>query len=97
MYVVEKGNLDCTKVFAGDTVARHLKTYVPGEGFGELALLYNQVRAATITAKTECVLWKIDRDTFNHIVRDSATKKREKYDQFLDQVEILKTLEKAER
>ena len=60
-----------------------LRDYAPGEGFGELALLYNAPRAATITAKEESLLWKLDRDTFNHIVKDAAAKKREKYDNFL--------------
>jgi cAMP-dependent protein kinase regulator len=58
----------------------HLKVYQPGEAFGELALLYNAPRAATIIAKTECVLFSLDRQTFNHIVKDSAAKKREKYE-----------------
>lgn len=83
MYVLEQGSLDCTKVFAGKTEPTFLKEYVPGEGFGELALLYNAPRAASITAKTDYIIWKLDRDTFNHIVKDAASKKREKYDNFL--------------
>jgi len=37
-------------------------------------LLYNCKRAATIKAKTSSKLWKLDRDAFNHIVKDSARK-----------------------
>ena len=49
-----------------------MKEYQPGEAFGELALLYNAPRAANIIAKTECVIWSLDRGTFNHIVKDAA-------------------------
>lgn len=45
---------------------------MPGEGFGELALLYNAPRAATIKAIEDSIVWKLDRDTFNHIVKDAA-------------------------
>ena len=83
MYVLESGMLDCTKTFAGNKDPTHLKVYQPGEGFGELALLYNAPRAATITAKTDYVIYRLDRDTFNHIVKDASSKKREKYDNFL--------------
>jgi len=41
LYVVESGELDCFKLFAGNTEQTHLKIYKPGEAFGELALLYN--------------------------------------------------------
>ncbi len=97
MYVLESGSLDCTKVFTGNSQPTHLKVYQPGEGFGELALLYNCPRAATITAKTDYVCWKLDRDTFNHIVKDAAAKKREKYDNFLQTVDILKSMDPYER
>ena len=60
-------------------------------------MLYNAPRAATIVAKGDVELWSLDRNTFTHILKTAMQKKREKYDNFLDQVEILKTLEKAER
>lgn len=97
MYVLENGTLDCTKIFKGNTEPTLLKTYVPGEGFGELALLYNAPRAATITSKSDYAVWKLDRNTFNHIVKDAAAKKREKYDNFLQSVSILKSMDPYER
>jgi len=72
MYVLESGQLDCTKVFSPGADPTFLKTFQPGEGFGELALLYNAPRAATITAKSDYLIWKLDRDTFNNIVKDAA-------------------------
>ena len=50
LYVVDQGQLDCYKQFNENEEPRHLKVYGPGESFGELALLYNAPRAATIKA-----------------------------------------------
>jgi len=74
-----------------------LKIYKAGEAFGELALLYNAPRAATIIAKTQCTLFALDRETFNHIVKDAAAKKREKYEDFLSKVIILSKMDPYER
>lgn len=97
LFVVENGLLSCTKIFSGATEPTFLKRYEPGDAFGELALLYNAPRAATITADCECLLWCLDRETFNHIVKDSSRKRREKYEDFLKSVKILMNMEPYER
>jgi cAMP-dependent protein kinase regulator len=89
LHVVEVGSLDCHKVFPEDPTPKYLKTYGPGDVFGELALLYNAPRAATIKAKQDCLLWSLDRNTFNHIVKEAAQNKREKYEDFLKSVKVL--------
>ena len=95
--MIGSGTLSCSKIFPGKTDPTFLKAYQPGEAFGELALLYNAPRAATITSNEDCVLWKLDRDTFNHIVKDAAQKRREKYEAFLNRVPIFETMEPYER
>jgi len=97
LFVVGSGTLLCQKVFKGNSDPTFLKTYQPGEAFGELALLYNAPRAATIIANEECQLWRLDRETFNHIVKEAANKKRQRYEQFLTKVPILSTMEPYER
>ena len=77
LFVVENGTLSCSKIFSGKTEPTFLKKYEPGEAFGELALLYNAPRAASILSDSESLLWCLDRETFNHIVKDSSRKKRE--------------------
>ena len=96
LYLVDKGELDCQKVFNPGEAPKHLKVYVPGDSFGELALLYNVPRAATIIAKTDCVLWALDRECFNHIVKDAAIKKRENNMKTLKKVDILSSVEDYE-
>lgn len=97
MYVLESGTLTCTKHFKDNPAPTFLKEYHPGEGFGELSLLYNAPRAATIKAKVPSIVWKLDRDTFNHIVKDAAARKRDKYEQFLSSVKILSSMDPYER
>jgi len=72
LYFIEEGELDCYKTFNKEEGDKWLKLYNPGEAFGELALLYNAPRAATIKSKTDCILWALDRETFKNIVQEAA-------------------------
>ena len=60
LYIIESGKYKCTKVFKGNTEPTFLKTYEPGDSFGELALLYNAPRAATIQAEEPGLLYVLD-------------------------------------
>ena len=61
LYIVDSGTLSCTKIFKGNSDPTWLKKYEPGEAFGELALLYNAPRAATITSDGGSTLFALDR------------------------------------
>jgi len=50
--VVGDGSLECYKTFDPNEGDKLLKTYKPGDVFGELALLYNSARAASILCKS---------------------------------------------
>merc|ERR1712125_300412 len=55
---------------------------------GELALLYNAPRSATVVAAEPSVLWSIDRTTFNVLVNDALRRVRDRRIAFLRSVEI---------
>jgi len=84
LYVVSSGLLNCFKVLEKDTEPTDLKKYTSGEVFGELSLLYNSPRAASIQALEPSVLYSLGRQTFNHIVKESAIENRKKYETFLN-------------
>lgn len=68
-YVVESGILDVyLEQPNGDEPAKIGSPLGGGASFGELALMYNTPRAATIKARTDCVLWTLDRTTFRTIM-----------------------------
>ena len=65
--------------------------------FGELALMYDSPRAATVLAATDCNCWAIDRVTFKTVLMTATVRKRERYIKFLAKVPILEQLSDQER
>ncbi|XP_066479952.1 cGMP-dependent protein kinase 2-like [Tiliqua scincoides] len=70
MYIVAEGELRVTQK------GRQLRTLLPGDVFGELAVLYNCSRTATVTALTLVQLWAIDRQTYRTIITENAKRHR---------------------
>jgi len=91
MFIVENGALECYVKKDGEE--KMVKDVGAGDNFGELALLYNCNRAASVQAKEKSVCWQLDRETFNHIVKDAAAKKREKYEGFFNKVPLLNSVD----
>lgn len=103
-YIVEHGNFDIYIHPSGavqpgpDGMGNKVSTTGPGGSFGELALMYNAPRAATvISADRKSTLWALDRITFRRILMDSAFQRRRMYEAFLEEVPLLASLKPYER
>lgn len=90
-YVIESGTYD---IIINDG---KVGSYESTGFFGELALLYNMPRAATIKASSNGTLWSLDRKTFRQIIVKDNANKRTQYEEFLKSVEILQNINETER
>lgn len=66
-YVIEDGSVDIFLETGASNSVRIGKSLVVGDYFGELALMYNTPRAATVIAAENTVLWRIDRQNYRMI------------------------------
>lgn len=67
-FILHEGEL---VVEIDDKIKRRIN---PGEGFGELALLYSSPRSASIKAIKVSYLWFVDRTTFRKAIASSIEK-----------------------
>lgn len=72
-------------------------SYGPGESFGELALMYNAPRAATVVATSTSTLYSLDRVSFRRILMEHTNRKRKMYENFLAELPFLAKLNIRER
>ncbi|XP_016922117.1 cGMP-dependent protein kinase, isozyme 2 forms cD4/T1/T3A/T3B isoform X1 [Apis cerana] len=86
VYVMEEGKVEVSRD------GKYLSTLAPGKVLGELAILYNCKRTATITAATDCQLWAIDRQCFQTIMMRTGLSRQAEYTDFLKSVPIFKNL-----
>jgi cAMP-dependent protein kinase regulator len=61
-----------------------------GATFGELALLYNAPRAATVVAAEQCKMWALDRTSFAALVQGAMQKRHQETEGLLSQLDFLK-------
>uniref|UniRef100_A0A8C9SLI4 cGMP-dependent protein kinase n=1 Tax=Scleropages formosus TaxID=113540 RepID=A0A8C9SLI4_SCLFO len=86
VYVLEEGKVEVTKE------GHKLCTMGPGKIFGELAVLYNCTRAATVTALTDIKLWTINRQCFQTIMMRTGLIRHSQHMEFLRSVPSFQSL-----
>nr|XP_046233634.1 cGMP-dependent protein kinase 1 isoform X1 [Scatophagus argus]XP_046233635.1 cGMP-dependent protein kinase 1 isoform X1 [Scatophagus argus] len=86
VYVMEEGKVEVTKE------GMKLCTMGPGRVFGELAILYNCTRTATVRTVTHVKLWAIDRQCFQTIMMRTGLIKHAEYMDFLKSVPTFQSL-----
>ena len=84
-YVIGAGTCDITVKGKGSVMKASR-----GVAFGELALMFHQPRAATVTAEGDVVAWQVDDLTFKHILMNNwkppVNKKTKACESFLTKV-----------
>ena len=89
-YIIERGTFS---VIVNKAVVGNL---ADGKTFGELALLYNQPRAATIRADTPAQVYSLDRETFRFTLAHSSANRLTETQNALAKVNLLSTLTSAQ-
>jgi len=71
-YMILEGEVEVTKII-NNTAARQLKTLGPGDFFGEMALIHNAPRAATVTATSSLTTLELDKPGFDRVLHSSSS------------------------
>ena len=81
----------------GSSMGARVLEYTAGSTFGELALMYNAPRAASVVATSDAALWAMERKTFSSIVMQTMSQKRAHLQSLLGAVPLLQGLDAYER
>jgi signal transduction histidine kinase len=71
-YMILDGEAEVTKNI-NNTDVRLLKTLCPGDFFGEMALIHNAPRAATVKVKSTLTALELDKAAFNQVLHNSTS------------------------
>ncbi len=71
-YMILEGDFEVTKLI-NKTDARLLKTLTAGDFFGEMALIHNAPRAATVRSLTNVVVLELDKEGFDRVLKRSPS------------------------
>jgi len=71
-YMILEGDVEVSKTINNNEM-RLLKTLTAGDFFGEMALIHNAPRAATVTAKSALTTLELDKASFDRILQTSSS------------------------
>jgi len=71
-YMVLEGDFEVSKLI-NNTEKRLLKSLTAGDFFGEMALIHNAPRAATVITKTNVIVLELDKDGFDQVLKHSPS------------------------
>jgi CRP-like cAMP-binding protein len=85
-YIMEEGTVE---LFKDNDSWGYIEA---GNSFGDLALMYNCPRAATIVAKTYCTLWTLDRVFFRQAMVTSSSNQNVQLATFLQKIQLFSSI-----
>lgn len=86
-YIIEKGNFTVT------VDDEQVSSLTDGKSFGELALIYNTPRQASVKSVGPAVVFALDRNTFRYILAKSSADRSQEIQAALSKVSILSGLQ----
>ncbi|XP_061135072.1 cGMP-dependent protein kinase 2 isoform X1 [Syngnathus typhle] len=86
LFVLADGKLD---VFQEDVLVSSMMAWT---AFGELAILYNCMRTASVRAVNRVCTWALEREAFQNIMRRTSDTRHHQYEHFLRSVSLLADL-----
>eukprot|EP00357_Protocruzia_adherens_P010829 CAMPEP_0115010342 /NCGR_PEP_ID=MMETSP0216-20121206/23254_1 /TAXON_ID=223996 /ORGANISM="Protocruzia adherens, Strain Boccale" /LENGTH=883 /DNA_ID=CAMNT_0002378529 /DNA_START=177 /DNA_END=2828 /DNA_ORIENTATION=+ len=90
-YILDRGSCE---VLVGGKRVNKLK---PGDGFGELALLHESARTATVRTLQDCNLWVVDRQKFRKVIEDMNVINFAENRSFIDSVPLFDSLTSGQK
>jgi len=112
-YVIHSGSVDIMKKTADEKLSvekqvmaasengakwgKKLVTLGPGDSFGELALLYNAPRDATVVAAENCILWTVHRLSVQQLLANEANTRQQQLVSLIDNIDLFAPLLSEER
>jgi CRP-like cAMP-binding protein len=94
LFILQDGRMDVCYTLEKDQI-KGLKgefKFNAGDSFGELGLLYDATRTATITAASDCHLWVLSRHEFQVVTRMTYASRIGEYADLLKNVPCLKSI-----
>ena len=87
-YILEEGEAYVTKKVSSNKDPEYVMDYKKGDYFGELALIKNEARAASVIAKTDCTLISLERKAFKRLlgpIEEILKRNSSSYKKFINQ------------